>query len=68
MEVLSPVGSFPLRMRSVKVSGGRVRIRTELGVWRSEVVLGREDLPLLSAVAGAASALVLLGRFASRRR
>jgi hypothetical protein len=68
MEVLSPVGTFPLRMTSVKVKEGRLRIATELGVWRSEVVLGREDLPLLGACAGGLSALFLLGRTSARRR
>jgi hypothetical protein len=62
MEVLSPVGTFPMRVRSARVHGGRLRIGTEMGAWKSEVTIGREDAGLVAACVGGLVAAFLLGR------
>jgi hypothetical protein len=62
MEVVSPVGSFPLRLRSARIRDGKVRVNADMGAWRSEVGLGREDLPLVAACAAVLAVVFLLGR------
>jgi hypothetical protein len=62
MRVLSPVGRFPLHLHSVSLKEGRITVNAEMGVWRSEVQLGREDLPLIGAAMGALLGVFLLGR------
>jgi hypothetical protein len=67
MEVLSPVGRFPLRLTSARLSEGRLRIAADMGAWRSEVRLGREDAPILGACLGGLAAAFVLGRMTARR-
>jgi hypothetical protein len=67
MEVLSPVGRFPLKLRSASLASGRVKLRADLGAWRSEVFLGREDLPLVGGCVGCVAAAFVLGRVSARR-
>jgi hypothetical protein len=54
MQVQSPVGRFPLRVRRVRLRGGALRVDTALGAWNAEVTFDRGDLAL------AGSALVAL--------
>lgn len=56
MEVLSPVGRFPVKLEAAAFREGRVTLRSSMGAWRSEVRLGREDLPI---AAGALAALLV---------
>jgi hypothetical protein len=67
MEVLSPVGRFPLRLRSAAVTDGGVTQRADHGAWRSEVRLGRDDLPLVGACLGSLVVAFVLGRASARR-
>jgi hypothetical protein len=67
MEVLSPVGRFPLRLTSARLSEGRVHIRANMGAWRSEVRFGREDAPLVGACLGGLAVAFVLGRMTARR-
>jgi hypothetical protein len=67
MEVLSPVGRFPLKLRSAGVADGAVTLRADLGAWRSEVRLGRDDLPLVGACVGSLVAAFVLGRMSAGR-
>jgi len=66
MKVLSPVGTFPVRVRGGGFRHGTLTIDASMGAWRSEVRLERADVPLLAAVAGLLVAVFAAGR-ASRR-
>ena len=56
MQVLSPVGTFPLKITHASLRGRRPTFEAAMGAWRSEVTLDRGDLPL---AAGALAALAL---------
>lgn len=43
MRVLSPVGTFPVRMKGLRRKGRSVVIDADMGVWHSEVSLERRD-------------------------
>jgi hypothetical protein len=45
-----------------------VRIGTEMGAWKSEVSVGREDAALIATCVGALAAAFLLGRSTTRGR
>jgi hypothetical protein len=67
MRVLSPVGSFPLKVTGAHLAKRTPVIDTAMGAWRSEVRLGAEDLPLFAAVLGCVAGAFVLGRLTSRR-
>jgi hypothetical protein len=46
MRVLSPVGTFPLRLTGARLKDGRPVLDMAMGVWRSEVTFEPGDLPL----------------------
>lgn len=50
MQVLSPVGRFPVTVDGVHIQDRRIVVKASLGAWRSEVTLERSDLPLVSVV------------------
>ncbi len=62
MEVLSPVGRFPLRLGRPRLVEGRLSVPAEMGVWRSEVRIGSEDAPLLGLGLGGLAFAYWLGR------
>jgi hypothetical protein len=68
MQVLSPVGTFPLRFTGVHIKQRIPVIDTAMGAWRSELRLDRHDLPLAAAAVGVISTAFLLGRVCMRRR
>ena len=66
MRVLSPVGTFPLRLTGVRLSGGKPVLDTAMGVWRSEVSFERGDLPLAVLAAGLLAGAFAAGRASAR--
>jgi hypothetical protein len=62
MRVLSPVGTFPLRLTGAHLKDGRPVLDTAMGVWRSEVMFELGDLPLAVLAAG-----LIAGAFAAGR-
>jgi hypothetical protein len=62
MRVLSPVGTFPLRLTGAHVKDGRPVLDTAMGVWRSEVIFEPSDLPLAVLAIG-----LIAGAFAAGR-
>ena len=68
MQVLSPVGAFPLRLQRARVDSKGIVIDTEMGVWRSEVRLDRGDALLAVAAAAALALSFTAGRVTAYRR
>ena len=68
MQVLSPVGTFPLRLQRARIDSKGLAIETEMGAWRSEVRLDRHDAALAAAVAGALALSFSIGRVTARGR
>ena len=68
MHVLSPVGTFPLRVQRARVEDGRVVIETAMGAWRSEVRLDRSDIPLVAGALGSLVMAFAFGRISARGR
>ena len=62
MRVLSPVGTFPLRLTGARLKDGRPVLHTAMGSWQSEVMFEPGDLPLVLLAAG-----LLAGAFAAGR-
>jgi len=67
VEVLSPVGTFPLHIQRARLREGSVSLDATLGAWRSEVRLGRSELPLAGAFAGILVLAFALGRSSASR-
>ena len=67
MRVLSPVGTFPMKLTGAHLEERRPVIDTAMGAWRSEVRLDRNALPLIAAAAGLVVSVFLLGRLTSRQ-
>jgi hypothetical protein len=67
VQVLSPVGTFPLRIKRPHMRDGSLSIDAALGAWRSEVRLERGDLPLAAAVTGILVFAFALGRLSASR-
>lgn len=65
MRVLSPVGTFPVRLTGARVERDGPVIEASMGAWRSEVRLEPADLPLLIAAAAALAAAFMAGRLTS---
>lgn len=68
MRVLSPVGTFPLRVTGVRRQRDGLVIDTAMGAWHSEVRLDCEDLPLVFAIVGVIVSAFLFGRLTLSRR
>ena len=68
MEVLSPVGRFPLRLGWPRIADRRLTLPATMGAWRSEVRIGSEDAPLVGAAVGGLALAYWLGRSARRGR
>ena len=66
MRVLSPVGTFPLRLTGARLKDGRPVLDTAMGVWRSEVSFELSDLPLAALAAGLLAAAFAAGRASAR--
>ena len=62
MRVLSPVGTFPIRLTGARVERDGPVIEAAMGAWRSEVRLEPADLPLLVAVGAVLAAAFMAGR------
>jgi hypothetical protein len=62
MRVLSPVGTFPLSLKGIRLADGRPVVDTAMGAWRSEIRLDRHDVPLVAVAVGLIAASFLLGR------
>lgn len=67
MQVLSPVGTFPLHIQRASLRDGAISLDAALGAWRSEVRLGRSELPLAGALAGILVLAFALGRLSASR-
>jgi hypothetical protein len=68
MQVISPVGAFPLRVQRARVEDGRIVIETAMGAWRSEVRLDRSDIPLVAGALGSLVVAFAFGRITGRSR
>jgi hypothetical protein len=62
MRVLSPVGTFPLRLTGVRLQGGRPVLHTAMGAWQSQVLFEPADLPLALAAAAMLAVAFAAGR------
>lgn len=67
MRVLSPVGTFPVRLTGARVERDGPVIYAAMGAWRSEVRLEPADLPLLMAAGAMLAAAFMAGRMTSGR-
>jgi len=67
MRVLSPVGTFPVRLTGARMERSGPVIEAAMGAWRSEVRLEPADLPLLLAAGAMMAAAFLAGRLTSSR-
>ncbi len=67
MRVLSPVGTFPVRLTGARVERDGPVIEAAMGAWRSEVRLEPADLPLLMAAGAMLMAAFMAGRMTSGR-
>lgn len=67
MRVLSPVGTFPVRITSARIGRGGPVIDAAMGAWRSEVQLEPADLPLLLGAAVLLASAFLAGRMMPAR-
>jgi len=67
MRVLSPVGTFPVRLTGARVQRDGPVIEAAMGAWRSEVRLEPADLPLLLAAGVVLAAAFMAGRITSGR-
>lgn len=65
MRVLSPVGTFPVRLTGARMERGGPVIEAAMGAWRSEVRLEPADLPLLVAAGAIMAAAFAAGRLTS---
>lgn len=65
MRVLSPVGTFPVRLTGARVERDGPVVEAAMGAWRSEVRLERADLPLLLAAGAVLAAAFMAGRMTS---
>jgi hypothetical protein len=67
MRVLSPVGTFPIRLTGARVERDGPVIEAAMGAWRSEVKLEPADLPLLLGAGVVLAAAFMAGRMTSDR-
>jgi hypothetical protein len=67
MEVLTPVGRFPLRIVGAHLAGDGLRVETRLGAWRSTIAFERADRPLAACAVAILAGAFLLGRASGRR-
>jgi hypothetical protein len=67
MRVLSPVGTFPVRLTGARVEPDGLVIEAAMGAWRSEVRLEPADLPLLLGAGVVLAATFMAGRMTSGR-
>lgn len=67
MRVLSPVGTFPMRLTGAHVKDGRPVLDTAMGVWRSEVIFEPADLPLALVAIGLIAGAFAAGRASASR-
>jgi hypothetical protein len=67
MRVLSPVGTFPVRLTGARVERDGPVIEAAMGAWRSEVKLEPADLPLLLGAGALLAAAFIAGRMTSGR-
>jgi hypothetical protein len=67
MRVLSPVGTFPVRLTGARVERDGPVIEAAMGAWRSEIRLEPSDLPLLLAAGAVLAAAFAAGRLTSVR-
>lgn len=68
MRVLSPVGTFPVRLTGARIERHGPVIEAAMGAWRSEVRPEPADLPLLMAAAAVMAAAFMAGRATSGRQ
>jgi hypothetical protein len=67
MRVLSPVGTFPIRLTGARLERDGPVIDAAMGAWRSEVRLELADMPLLLAAGAVLAAAFVAGRMTSGR-
>jgi hypothetical protein len=67
MRVLSPVGTFPVRITGARVQRDGLVIDAAMGVWRSEVRLEPADMPLLLGAGALLTTAFIAGRMVSGR-
>jgi hypothetical protein len=67
MRVLSPVGTFPVRLTGARMKRDGPVIEAAMGAWRSEVRLEPADAPLLLAAGAVLAAAFMAGRMTSGR-
>jgi hypothetical protein len=68
MEILSPVGSFPVRITRVGIKQHHVALEARMGAWRSEVKLDRADMPLVGTALGIVALSFVAGRVTAQDR
>jgi len=68
VQVLSPVGAFPLRLVGARMKSGALVIEAAMGAWKSEIRLERSDLPLAGAAVAVLALAFAWGRASSRKR
>jgi hypothetical protein len=66
MQVQSPVGTFPLTVRRIRLRRDGLALDTSLGAWSSEVKLERSDARLLGAAISTLLLAFLVGRASAR--
>jgi hypothetical protein len=62
MRVLSPVGTFPVRITGARVDRNGPFVEAAMGSWRSEVRLEPADLPLLLGAGALLTTAFIAGR------
>lgn len=62
MRVLSPVGTFPVRITGARIGHDGPVIEAAMGAWHSEVRLEPADLPLLLGAGALLATAFLAGR------
>jgi hypothetical protein len=62
MRVLSPVGTFPLRLTGARLKDGKPVLDTAMGAWRSEVIFEAGDVPIAILAIGLIAVAFAAGR------
>lgn len=67
MRVLSPVGTFPVRVTGARIERTGPVIEAAMGAWRSELRLEVADLPMLVGAGALLTTAFIAGRITSGR-
>lgn len=67
MKVLSPVGTFPVRVTGARVSSSGVQLDAAMGAWRSTLTFDRDDAVIVVGAAGTLALAFGAGAWLSAR-